>query len=353
MSWVDQSEDDAQLLYSIFENNTWSEPELVASSSEWFVNWADFPSLISHNGSLIAAHWLSKMPGNKYSYNVELAGFSEDKFNTPVIPHSDGTASEHGFVSMIPMSDTTFYAIWLDGRNTTGHGQDNTSKDPLSNAMSLRGALVSTSGSILSEDEIDPSVCDCCNTSLAKTSSGLIAVYRNRTSDEIRDTYFVKQVDGVWSKPNPIASDNWMIAACPVNGPAVDALNKNIAVAWFTKEGEHSAIKISFSNDDGEHFTTPFTLDSENPIGRIDLEMISEGEAWVSWIRRSGDDTAELQLKLVNADGAILESHSIPGINPSRGTGFPQISNTENGELMISWTHLTDNSKQIKTAIIR
>lgn len=351
MSWVDQSEEKAKLLYSSFEKNEWSKPELIASSSEWFINWADFPSLIANNGSPVAAHWLGKMPGNRYSYNVELAGYSDNHFNKSIVPHNDGTASEHGFVSMVPMSDTTFYAIWLDGRNTSGH-EDHNKEDPLSSAMTLRGSLISTSGLILSDDELDPSVCDCCNTSMAKTESGLIAVYRNRTSEEIRDTYFVKQVNGVWSDPKPVATDNWEIAACPVNGPAVDSDKKNIAVAWFTKDGENSAVKISFSNDEGEHFSAPFTLDLENPLGRIDLEMNSNGTAWVSWIKRSGD-TAELQLKLVNTEGEILESHAISGINPSRGTGFPQISEIKNGELLISWTQLTEDSKSIKTAILR
>lgn len=352
MSWLNQSDTDAQLLFSRFEGDEWSEPEMIASSSDWFVNWADFPSIISHNGVPLAAHWLSKIPGNRYSYNVEVAGYTDGDFSSPIIPHKDGTASEHGFVSMIPMSDSSFYAIWLDGRNTGGHGHNETDPDPLSSAMTLRGALINSSGLILSEDEIDPSVCDCCNTSMARTSSGLIAVYRNRTSEEIRDTYFVKQVNGVWSDPKPVASDNWKIAACPVNGPAVDALGEDIAVAWFTKQGENSAVKISFSSDEGGNFSDPIVLDAENPIGRIDLEMTSKRAAWVSWIKRTGDE-AELQLQLVNETGMVLETHSIPGINPSRATGFPQISDTKNGELIISWTQLTEESRSIKTAIIR
>ncbi|MBK8324867.1 MAG: hypothetical protein IPL06_19865 [Betaproteobacteria bacterium] len=40
-------------------------------------------------------------------------------WSTPVTPHRDGTASEHGFVSLV--ADTGgVLAVWLDGRKTGG-----------------------------------------------------------------------------------------------------------------------------------------------------------------------------------------------------------------------------------------
>jgi len=39
---------------------------------------------------------------------------------SPVRPHADATPTEHGFVSLVPMTDGGFVAVWLDGR---GHSK--------------------------------------------------------------------------------------------------------------------------------------------------------------------------------------------------------------------------------------
>ena len=49
---------------------------------------------------------------------------------------------------------------------------------------------------------------------------GPVAVYRDRSPEEIRDISVVRLVDGVWTEPAPVHADNWMIEGCPVNGPA-------------------------------------------------------------------------------------------------------------------------------------
>ena len=51
---------------------SWSAYTSVAQSDDWFVNWADFPSVIGLNGAPVAAHWLDKVPGSPYSYHVTI-----------------------------------------------------------------------------------------------------------------------------------------------------------------------------------------------------------------------------------------------------------------------------------------
>lgn len=348
LSWVEESPDLATLYYSKYVNNSWTKPVNISSSDNWFVNWADFPSVIGYNGDLVAAHWLSKIPGNRYSYNVEVAGFKNNMISESIVPHTDSTATEHGFVSMIALNDSSYYSIWLDGRNTSGgHGEHG----DLSSAMTLRGALISTSGVLLDESEIDNSVCDCCNTSLAKTNTGLIAAYRDRTSDEIRDIYISKFENGAWDTPKAVFDDNWEIAACPVNGPSIDVNGENVGVAWFTMLDDKGSVKVSFSNDEGDTFSSPVIIDSDNPLGRVDLISNDDGSVWVSWVTRS-DDGAKLELRKISYTGKSLQTHTISGINPSRGSGFPQITKVDQ-DVMISWTKLEEDSKRIKTAILR
>ena len=44
--------EEAILNFSQFKNGRWVEPKKIASGSDWFVNWADFPAH-SINGNLI------------------------------------------------------------------------------------------------------------------------------------------------------------------------------------------------------------------------------------------------------------------------------------------------------------
>ena len=58
MSWIEQNGPQATLKLATLNAKRWSAPQVVASGMGWFVNWADFPSVVPINDSLWAAHWL-------------------------------------------------------------------------------------------------------------------------------------------------------------------------------------------------------------------------------------------------------------------------------------------------------
>src|SRR5919197_741880 len=66
------------------------------------------------------------------------------------------------------------------------------------------------------------------------TSEGVLAAYRNRSDDEVRDIYVSRLVQGRWSEPSVVHADNWRIPACPINGPALAANGRNVAIVWYT-----------------------------------------------------------------------------------------------------------------------
>lgn len=351
MSWVEQESDTSKLYYSMFRDNIWDDKKMISKSANWFVNWADFPSVISSKGIPIASHWLQKIPGNTYSYNVEIAPFKNEQFSDSFVPHTDGTSTEHGFVSMLPLSDSSFYAIWLDGRNTAGGDHDSHGSGGLATAMTLRGASFSTNGTMLNEAELDNSVCDCCNTSITKIENGLLIAYRDRTSEEVRDIYVKRMIDGVWEESNLVFNDHWEIAACPVNGPALSSKDKTVAIAWFTGANEQAKVKLSFSFDEGKTFDRPIIIDQVSPLGRVDVLMENDNSAWISWMSRT-ENGAILAMRLVSSDGKILNQKTISEINPSRRTGFPQISKTENNKIMVAWTNYNETKKSVRTVIL-
>ena len=355
MSWVESKSDTTSLYYSTLNNHEWSSPELISKSSNWFVNWADYPSIIARNGEPIAAHWLQKVPGGTYAYNVNIAS-AANNWEGALTPHNDNTPTEHGFVSMVPASDSTFLSIWLDGRNTInggGHDSHNSPSD-LSSAMTLRSALIDYNLNVIESFLIDESVCDCCGTAAVQTKNGFITAYRDRTENEIRDIYISRFINGKWEDPTTVHDDNWEIAACPVNGPSIDAKEESVAVAWFTGANDQTKVKLAFSNDEGLTFDLPILIDNGNPLGRVDVEFIEDGSVIVSWMERNMEDRSKAYFKgkKVSDSGKVLQEFEIAMMESSRRSGFPQIS-SYNNSIIAAWTDLGDpKSPKIEMVIL-
>ena len=108
LSWVEKIGDKRYALRTATRDaKGWGESRTVAEGENWFVNWADFPSVIALKDGSLAAHWLVKSGSGTYAYNVNISR-SKDGGNTwskPIVPHRDNTQTEHGFVSLIPLPD--------------------------------------------------------------------------------------------------------------------------------------------------------------------------------------------------------------------------------------------------------
>ncbi|WP_020403038.1 hypothetical protein [Gracilimonas tropica] len=329
MSWLEQNDKLSSLKYASFKNGNWSEPQVIAADSGWFINWADFPSIIAQDGNPMAAHWLNKLAGDTYAYEINMSVF-DGSWGEPFTPHKDGTPTEHGFLSMIPTSDSAYFATWLDGRNTENRSDDE--YGDLQKAMTLRGALISKSGQVLEKYLLDDSVCDCCNTTVAKTEKGIIVAYRNRTENEIRDIYTVTVKNGIVSEPQKVHSDKWEIAACPVNGPAIATDGNKIALAWFTGADGEPKVKMALSDNAGKDFDSPIILDEHSTLGRLDIEMV-DGKIWISRITKHQEENA-LKISMYDYTGNKLSDHIIEEISGNRNAGFPQITKAGDGILI-------------------
>lgn len=353
MSWVEPTSVDNEfaLLYAKLENGRWSDPEVIARSNSWFVNWADYPSIVAQNERPVAVHWLQKIPGNTYSYNVNMSlNKRRGGWSDTITPHADSTATEHGFVSMVPQSQNSVLAVWLDGRQT--HNRADDEYFDLSKAMTLRSAVIDSDGSISQKHEIDNSVCDCCNTSLAATNDGAIAAYRNRTGDEIRDIYVSRFQNGEWTEPAAVHNDGWNIAACPVNGPEIAARDSTVAVAWYTGANDRQSVKVAFSSDKGTTFSEPITLKNEQAVGRVGIAIAENGQTYVSWIDREDGQTV-IKVSTVSSDREVTETRTLAPINESRSSGFPQMAATKDG-LLFAWTDISEDGEinSIKTTTL-
>lgn len=352
LSWVEYLNDTTDaLLFSKLENEEWTTPKTIATGSNWFINWADFPSLVvSADGKQLAAHWLQKRTNGTYDYDVRITQSLDGgiTWNPSFIPHRDSTEAEHGFVSMLPLSSKKIFTTWLDGRNTKREG-DKEDGHNHHGAMTLRTAVFDKEGHLSEEAELDNRICDCCQTAAIQTDEGIIVAYRDRSEKDIRDISIVRSINGIWTTPKPVSNDNWMIAGCPVNGPALAAKGKNVALAWFTMSEEKPQVKVAFSSNSGEKFSEPIRVDEGNPIGRVDIVMISKNEALVSWLEQK-EEGAAVKLVQVNDKEIVGKKNTITESKASRQSGFPRMVRNGN-QIFFAWTHV-DEKTNVKTAIM-
>lgn len=350
LSWIAYENDTTDVLqYAQWEDEKWTTPKTIAQGSNWFVNWADFPSLAAYedSGKTLAAHWLQKSAEGTYDYDVHISQSKDggETWQTSFIPHQDGIAAEHGFVNLVPLEAAKMAAVWLDGRHTKGHDETHKHKG----AMTLRTATFDPQGNLMDEVELDNKVCDCCQTSAAVTDEGLIVAYRDRSEGEIRDVSVIRQVQGQWTSQKTIGNDNWQTTACPVNGPVIRAEGQRVALAWFTSADGEPKVQLVLSEDAGATFSKPIRIDEGNPLGRVDVLFLKNHQVIVSWLEAS-EEAAEIKVVAVAKNGEIYQRFSIAKTSAARKSGFPRMTNW-NDQALVAWTGV-DSLTSIRTGVL-
>jgi hypothetical protein len=357
VSWTETVTGGHSLRFAEFDGGRWSEARTVAAGADWFVNWADFPSVVALDDGRYAAHWLQRSGPGRYAYDVVIAtsGDGGASWSLPVRPHRDGTETEHGFVSIFPLGGGAA-AVWLDGRTFAGSADA-----PAANEMQLRFATLdhrhstTEAGHAAGEtftgpDELlDERICDCCQTAAALPADGPIVFYRDRLPGEVRDIAYTRRSSEQWSEPRRVHEDGWVINACPVNGPAADAAGNDVVVAWYTGADDTPRVRIAFSADGGATFGAPVTVDDGQPIGRVDVLFLRSGAALVVWLERAGED-AEIRGRVVARDGTTGTSAALTTTTAGRSGGFPRMARSGD-DVLLAWTEPGQESR-VRAALI-
>ena len=344
LSWLAPGPDGDALQFSRYVKDRWSPAATVVGNVEMFVNWADLPSVVPLGGNRLAAHWLVKRPGNVYSYDVAVAQSTNRgaTWSAPISPHDDGTPTEHGFVSIFPHDNKTGL-LWLDGRKMVAKKD---AANPAATGMTLRAAFVDAEQLLSDEQLIDDLTCDCCQTDVAVAASGPIAVYRDRTAEEIRDIAVTRYVNGAWQPGRTIDADNWEISACPVNGPSIVAGGQFVAVAWFTSAATPT-VRVSASSDNGETFSTPVDVIVGDTLGRVGLAQLDRGDVAVSWLQSNGNESTTVLVRRVARDGSLGPVVTVA--TEAASLAVPQMARV-GSELVFAWTETDDTEHRIASA---
>ncbi len=335
LSWMERGTTDSVLKYAALGDDGFTSPRDVTTESRMFVNWADLPSVTALSEDHWLAHWLRYSADKTYSYDVVVSQSFDGglTWNEAITAHTDGTPTEHGFVSILPDANGALL-VWLDGRKTPAE------------SMTLRSAVITPASDRSSEQEIDSSVCDCCQTDVALAASGPVAVYRDRTSEEIRDIYVTRRIAGQWQAGTRLFADDWHIAGCPVNGPSIVADGERVAVAWFSAADDKPVVRVILSSDSGKSFGDPIEIASGRVAGYVGLTAIDDDAVVVSWVAKGAAGDNSVRLRQVSAHGTAGTVVEAGQTNQLRV--FPQLAYAD-GYLYLAWTTSVKGTSQLKT----
>ena len=74
LSWLEEVAPTMyELRFSVLQDGEWNKPGVVASGDDFFVNWADFPSVLPGPQGSLWAHWLQRGSEGGYDYGVRVS----------------------------------------------------------------------------------------------------------------------------------------------------------------------------------------------------------------------------------------------------------------------------------------
>lgn len=352
-SWVERADGKTTLKFAERTSTGWGPTHVVASGSNWFVSHADVPTVQRLAQGTLVANWLVETDAALEAYDLMLSYSTDDgaTWAKPFSPHHDGTKTQHGFASFYETPDA-FGLVWLDGR-----AQELDTTSPDGGAMSLRSATFDRTWKQTSDTAVDVRVCECCSTTVAMTSDGPLAAFRDRSDKEVRDIAVSRLEGRNWTPAQLVHADGWTIPACPVNGPMLSASGRTAAVAWFTVQGEQGHAFAAFSTDAGRTWGAPVRLDDATALGYVDIELLEDGAAVASWVEARPQQAPEIRLRRIEPSGQKGPAVSVPATG--RPTGSPRMAR-QGDELLLAWTESTppaggsgEGVLQIKTAAAR
>ncbi|MEM6995668.1 MAG: hypothetical protein AAF721_34485 [Myxococcota bacterium] len=307
----------------------WGPTRTLALGSEIFVNWADFPLVMSRKRGGLTGAWLQRSASG---YGIQWRHSKDDAhgWSAPAALSAHEGGPEYGFVTLSPAPGDALDAFWLDGRAVTGHGEG---------AMQLRRATIGGDGVVRGRALVDDRVCDCCQTASAATPRGPVVAYRDRSATEVRDI--------VVAGPEPkqrrnVGNDHWTIDGCPVNGPAIAASDAGLVVAWFSGARDTSNVQVAFASLSGP-FSATVAVDLGRPLGRVDVAWLDAQHAVVTFLERSGaaSGRARFIARSVARDGRLGPPWVVGETSVTNGAGFPRIARA--GDTIV-WTWTADDA---------
>ena len=128
----------------------------------------------------------------------------------------------------------------------------------------------------------------------------------------------------------------------------MSARGRDVAIAWFTAVGDEGHVYAAFSANAGETFGPPVRIDDVGAAGRVDVELLTDGSAAVTWIEFANQRSA-FRMRRVEHNSSRSASVAVAAITSGRSSGYPRLARRGN-ELIFAWTEPGERS-QVRTVV--
>ena len=355
LTWIDRVDDGARLEFAQLDaRGEVLRRGRIAEGSDWFVNGADFPSLaILDNGDWVTFVLRKSDPAAPYAYDIWTTRSRDQgrSWSALALLHDDGTPTEHGFVALLPDGGDRALAVWYDGRlgaGATDHGAHDGHETE--GRMTLRGAVLRRDGAPREAMQLDDYTCSCCNTDAVRTPEGPLVAYRDRTPAELRDIAWIARRGGAWTAPRAVHADGWVVAGCPVNGPALALAGARPVVAWPTFVDDSHRVRVA--RREGEGWSQPVELEAGAGVqGRVDVAPWGADGALVSWLG-ARDGQSALRVAQLRADLTEVARLDVVVLPDGRMTGMPRMAGHGDSAVLV-WTSPDVPGAKVRGVLLR
>ncbi|MDT4955838.1 MAG: hypothetical protein QOJ02_3976 [Acidobacteriota bacterium] len=296
----------------------------------------DPPTVVVAPDKTVYVGWTARLASEEHGNELYLSASRDggQSFEPPVKVNDDGKAVGHGMHSLAVGEDGRVYVAWLDERNarkTMAMGQTGAmlKMEHMESNREVFMAFSTNGGRSFSKNQrIAQEACPCCKTALAAGANGRVyAGWRQVLPGEFRHIAVAASEDGgkTFQSPRIVSDDRWMIAACPVSGPALSvADNGALQVVWYT-EGERATpgLYSAESLDNGKTFSESRPLARGQGRGTPLLLAGGKSGALVVWESNEGGESRVVSVPLYNdektanaapvASGGELPSAAVSG----------------------------------------
>ncbi len=279
ISWARALNDSTSIFcYAVSTDNgrSFGQPIEVPSSTNIQPHSENLPKIIFKPSGEIIALWgaANPNPKNKYSGLVFYSqSFNEGKTWTAARTLVDDSTSY----------DQRYYDVALLPNKEVAMIWLDNRKTSNKEGSGLYFAMTEGSKGFTNEKMISQNCCQCCRTDLFVDGQGGIHVlYRGIIQDSIRDMVHIVSLDEskTFSSPKRISNDNWVLKGCPHTGPAITENDKGLHFAWFTG-GNDKGCFYTQSRNNGNDFAP---RDRISTLGsHPQISATEDGNLLIAW----------------------------------------------------------------------
>ncbi|HEY0321039.1 MAG TPA: sialidase family protein [Pyrinomonadaceae bacterium] len=227
----------------------------------------DPPTIATASDGTIYVGWTGRPSAEGHATDILLSA-SRDRgrtFEPPVKVNDDKGAVVHGMHSLAVDEKGRIFLAWLDERNVKMEMPGEKGKMDEHKMEANREVFVASStdgGRTFSQNLlVAREACPCCKTAITVGGDGrLYVAWRQVLPGNYRHIAVSSSTDGgqTFSEPVIASDDKWMIAGCPVSGPALVTASDNwLRVLWYSAgEAGSPGLYWSESRDGGKTFTS-------------------------------------------------------------------------------------------------